>query len=53
MNDLDRRIEEALALLDEAKHEIEQITGLVPRTWPMEAADAHAKITEAQERLRG
>lgn len=41
------------ALLDQAKEQIEAITGLAAGTWPMEAAEAHAKINEAQAILLG
>lgn len=41
------------ALLDEAKEEIVQISGLVPGTWPEPAVRAHGKIDEAQRLLVG
>ena len=43
----------ASTLLDEAKDEIVQITGLVPGTWPEPAVQAHRKIEEAQRILIG
>lgn len=41
------------ALLDEAKEEIVQISGLVVGTWPEPSVRAHRKIDEAQRLLVG